>query len=355
MLKNMFQALRHRELLIFLGAYVVCAVLYWVAIYINVGMNPKYGLFFVKQISVNYGIKLLLTIPVWWLLFKHWQYKSLTYRLLWHIPLTATYVGVWFWVFHLICDFFGIGYMRDSGAIWDIYITFLIYVVQFGLMHTYEYVQKEKREMERAKALSELALKAEVSALKARIQPHFLFNTLNSISASVPPEQEYTRELIARLADTFRFGLRASQHETLPLKDELAFLDNYLALEQQRHGPRLRYTIDAPGELGKTMVPPMLLQPLVENAVRHAVEVSIEPVDIRVKIYKTDKYLHFEVSDTGPCTPQTGMPDFTKGGIGLQTTRMRLKKQFDTELKIDFNQAQGLIFTFALKHEHLTH
>lgn len=336
--------IRNGELVAVLVAYLGYAILYWFTIYANTNFAPDAPWFFAKQISVNYGVRLLLTIPVWWLLFRQLRHWPLRYRLLLHLPLSLLYVAAWLWGYHQICDALGIGYMTGSGVVWDLYIPFLLYLLQFGIFHTYEYINKAQEETKRAAMLQQLALESEISALKAQIQPHFLFNTLNSISASLPPEQERTRELIAQLADTFRFALQASQSHTVPLADELDFIKNYLALAQQRFGERLVVQVDVPDDLLDKPIPPMLLQPLVENALEHAVGPSIHPVEIGIKIRENAGRLRLEVSDTGPFVSNQPTPVLPETGVGLRNTRLRLQRQFGTTLTVHQNQPSGLIF-----------
>ena len=193
-----------------------------------------------------------------------------------------------------------------------------------------------------------MALQSEVNALKAQLEPHFLFNTLNSISASVPPQMEHTRELIAKLADTFRFGLQASESETVPLREEIRFLKTYLDLEKQRFGERLIPVFEIEKNLMEQPIPPMLLQPLVENAIKHGVGNSVDPVTVGIHVKRVGEELHFTVSDTGESSPNGLDSAVFMKGIGLRNTQLRLEKQFDKQLQIARNQPQGLVFNFSL-------
>jgi two-component system, LytTR family, sensor kinase len=329
-------------------SYIAYASLYWLTIVVNAEADRDTAALFAKQIAVNYGVRLLLTIPVWWLLFRYLKQWPLQRRVLLHFPLSLLYVGAWLFVFHTCCDILSIGYMTGRAMAWDLYIPFLLYLLQFGIFHAYEYMQKAREAAQRAAEQQQLALQAELSALKAQIQPHFLFNTLNSISASVPPAQERTRELIALLADTFRFGLQASQSKTVPLRDELNFLRSYLALEQQRFGARLQVRWDLDESLLQRQVPPLLLQPLVENAIQHAVAPSVQPVEITLRISTQEGELCMEVADTGPTLPKGDAPKWAENGVGLRNTRLRLEKEFGRTLTARYNTPQGLIFTLQI-------
>lgn len=328
------------QMLVMVFFYFGFGALYWLTLHISSGF--RFSLW--QRIVLDYSLKAALTLPIWWLLFRRLGHWPASRRLLLHIPLGAAYVIAWRWLFRLCCDWLGERYLTGNEAVWDIYIPSLFYLVQFGVFHSYEYLLRERRMNRRAQELQQLVFQSEINALKAQIQPHFLFNTLNSISASVPPQLEHTRELIAKLADVFRFGLLASRTDTVPLRDEIAFLKNYLDLEKQRFGDRLSVQIEVPGALLDTEIPPMLLQPLVENAVKHAVGPSVKPVSVRISVQAGDGFLSFEVADTGMGIPE--MLTRSGSGTGLYNTRMRLEKQFGEPLLIQANTPRGICISF---------
>lgn len=332
------------QALLFVGVYFLFGFIYWLALYVN--QHGEYNAW--DQTIVNYGTRALFTLPVYWLVFVKYQKKSLVKRLLIHLLTLPLFIVIWLYFYHFLCDYLGVFYLTGEGLVWDIYIPFLLYAVQFGFIHFYEFVVKSKRQEQDAHTLRQAALQSEVNALKAQLEPHFLFNTLNSISASVPPQMEHTRELIAKLADTFRFGLRSSESETVPLREEINFLKTYLELEKQRFGDRLIPVFQVNEALLETPVPPMLLQPLVENAIKHGVGNSVEPVAVRISVNRVGERLRFEVSDTGGGGEHGIDGNIFEKGIGLRNTQLRLEKQFGQSLKVSNNKPQGLIFSFEL-------
>lgn len=332
------------HLLSFLGTYFLFGLIYWFALLVNASFEWNAW----AQTIVSYFTKALLTIPIYWFIFvklKDWQLRK---RLMIHLVTMPIYVVVCLLVYRGICDLVGIGYLRGTGTVWDIYIPFLLYFVQFGFLHFYEFFRRSEKLRQAEHEMRQLALQSEVNALKAQIQPHFLFNTLNSISASVPPQMERTRELIANLADTFRFGLQASQSDRVPLRDEIHFLKTYLGLEKQRFGERLNVDFQVDERLFDHPVPPMLLQPLVENAVKHGVGPSMEPVTISIAVERVGGELQFSVSDNGPGCDGSLDKVMDGDGVGVRNTKLRLEKVFGTKLNVRKNIPQGLTFNYEI-------
>ncbi|WP_298894468.1 histidine kinase [uncultured Psychroserpens sp.] len=340
------------ELTIFAGFYLSMAMFYHATLWYNRGgfkhdddilFEP---LSFMDDSGLDYILKFLLTIPIWWLLFKklkHWSTRNL---LLLHIILLPVFVLVWQQSYYWICDSIDFGHLTGRGAVWDIYIPALFYILQFGILHSYNYHKENQKKLIVEGELRTAALKSELSALKAQLNPHFLYNIFNTISASVPSENEKTRHLIAELSDLFRYQLKASQVENVPLHEELDFVNKYLALEKERFQERLEIYIDVDDSILDEMIPPMLLQPLVENSIRHGLSSLIEGGSITISVKKKGEHLAFEISDTG-IGVENKQSIFGKG-IGLTNTRLRLEKRYNSALKLSDNRPQGLKISFEI-------
>lgn len=201
---------------------------------------------------------------------------------------------------------------------------------------------------DRVRQLEDKALQAELQALKAQIQPHFLFNALNRVNASIPAEQEAARELIARLADTFRYALDSTRTDLVPLGQELSFLRDYLNIEQHRFASRLQVHIDAPASLYPLKIPPMLLQPIVENAVKHGIGPCVNggAVSIRCTLHRNK--LRLSVCDNGAGFDGPLEQIMNGSGIGLRNTALRLEKLYNEPLKVERNPSGGLQFMFDI-------
>lgn len=298
------------------------------------------------NVGLLYGIKLLFSIPIWWLIFRKLQDAKLKNRLLIHLITLPVWVLSCQQIYYKSAESIGWGHLTGAGQIWDIYIPTLFYVLQFGLLHAYEYYHNNRRNLIQKAALREAALKSELTALKAQLNPHFLYNVFNTISASVPAENEKTREMIAELSDLFRYQLKASKTELVPLSEELEFVQKYLDLEKARFEDRLTIHIDVPEEVRAAMVPPMILQPLVENSLKHGISSLIDGGEISIRVKRNDSNIQFEVADTG-----VGVKDKSKlfeTGVGLTNTKLRLEKMYGSELKISDNIPQGLKIEFSI-------
>lgn len=303
-----------------------------------------------RALLIDYPLKALWTLPVWWLLFRGPLRNLPEATRLWtHLLLGPLWVASWYWSYYGLLNLLGQGGIRGDGRVWDVYIPALFYGVQFGVLHGADFVQRLRRQSLVEQALREQAHHSAVSALKAQINPHFFFNTLNSISASVPPELESTRQLIAQLAHTFRFALAASHHEQLPLGQELAFLQDYLTLEQARFGARLQVQLEVDQELLNTPVPPMLVQPLVENAVRHGLAPSVAGGTITLQVERAEAAsLRVTVADTGVGCLGPPAALLRGAGLGLRNTHARLLALGSAGLEVAANVPQGLRVSFVL-------
>jgi signal transduction histidine kinase len=206
-------------------------------------------------------------------------------------------------------------------------------------------VQETQRQEEQLKAL---AAEAELKALKAQINPHFLFNTLNTIAELIQADSERAETTVECLAEMFRYVLNGSERGLVPLEEELAFLDDYLEIERARFGEQLRVMRSiAPETLGMR-VPSLILQPLVENTVRHG-RGADGSIDLSIQIHTDADLALIAISDQGP-----GMPSQHKigagAGHGLFSVDQRLRKTYGEAygLQIRPNQPQGTVVTLRI-------
>jgi sensor histidine kinase YesM len=184
-------------------------------------------------------------------------------------------------------------------------------------------LQLRTKELERERALK-LATEAQLASLESRIHPHFLFNTLNSISSLIPEDPARAERLVEQMAALLRFSLDANQSGLVPLASELKIVGDYLEIERARFGERLRYQIDVPSDLNDSRIPPLSLQTLVENSVKYAIAPQRTGGEIRITGARSNGDCRLEVSDSGPAFHLEAVPV----GHGLDNLKGRLSTLF---------------------------
>ncbi|HJU88102.1 MAG TPA: histidine kinase [Gemmatimonadaceae bacterium] len=196
-----------------------------------------------------------------------------------------------------------------------------------------------ERGLRAAQLEAHLAL-AQFHALRAQLHPHFLFNSLNAISALMHKDVGRADRMLAKLSELLRVAIDTSSTPEIRLIDEIEFVERYLEIEQMRFGNRLHVRVDLPAETYNALVPTMLLQPLVENAVRHGVAPHPGPGRVEIRAERNGGELGITVRDTG-----NGMTDETNGdrreGVGLRTTRARLAKLYGDAQELSLMNVPG--------------
>ena len=368
-----------RGLALFAVGYLALALFYqgtigWMQISFSAAEFARGLLSRLDAAAVDYGLKAALTLPVWWLVVRRLDGRPRA-QLAAHAVLWPLWVWAWFHLYRAVAPAFGLSPLSGYMAPWDVYIPALVYAVQFGAIHGVRFLSEIRRQSEarialadRQRALERRASEAEVAvrdaqlaALRAQLDPHFLFNTLNSVVASVPPGQRATRDLVAQLAGLMRYTLAAARRDRVLLREELDFVRDYLALERERMGDRLAVEIDADPDALDVLVPPMLVQPLVENAVRHGLAPTAEGGTVRVEARLVGDAVHVLVRDDGAgpdrpahelLAPSAGDPP-DAGGVGLANTDARLRSLTGAGLVLDVpssgdGQARGFEARFSV-------
>jgi signal transduction histidine kinase len=226
--------------------------------------------------------------------------------------------------------------------------------------HVLENLHLQQRKLEQEQLAQELTLDAsrsELKALRAQINPHFLFNALNSIAGLIHRDPDVADRTIEQLADVFRYALRGAESEWAVLDDELDFARAYLDVERARFGDRLRAEVRTEGSVQGVRVPTMMLQTLVENAVKHGVASVRGPALVEVVAREDSGRVVMSVRDNGPgfqeSRPTT--PERPRGGYGLVNIRQRLEGYFGSDATFTVNRSEGLttvsIALPLLRHE----
>ena len=206
-----------------------------------------------------------------------------------------------------------------------------------------QHLQQEKREQE----LLLEAHRSELRALRAQVNPHFMFNALNTIAGLIPRRPERAEETIEQLAEVFRYTLSRSEHEWVRLHEELEAVRAYLAIEQTRFGDRLQFSIVAGDEAENVRIPAMIVQTLVENAVKHGVGAIRTPGRIEVNAAVSAESLLIEVRDNGPGFEESATRSFQRSsdGHGLRNIRGRLRGYFGDAARLSIGRDATLNMT----------
>lgn len=213
----------------------------------------------------------------------------------------------------------------------------ITYVVIVGIL-TFMRVQQYLRDREvRAATLERDAANARLEVLSLRLQPHFLFNALNTISSTVYEDPVAADDLIGRLGDLLRRALRTSERQEVTLDEEIETLRAYLAFVEARFGDRVRCTLDVAASCGAMAIPPLLLQPLAENAVVHGAAAEFGSTDILIRIRCDDGALEAVVENT-VMQPSAGG---SRAGTGLDATRDRLRLLYGARASLEVNVDAG--------------
>jgi LytS/YehU family sensor histidine kinase len=212
------------------------------------------------------------------------------------------------------------GVTRAPFSLLQAYLGLITYWAILGISHTVEYYVVSRERALRAAQLEAEVTAARLQALSLQLQPHFLFNTLNAIGALMRDNVEAADVMLSRLSDLLRATLDTSDAPQVPLQRELLLLEPYLEIQQARIGSRLTLTVDIDRNALDILVPTLLLQPLVENAIEHGIADRSGPGTVDVAGRVRGSVLEIVVSDDGP-----GPPPTARGGHGLDNVRRRLQ------------------------------
>jgi two-component system LytT family sensor kinase len=228
----------------------------------------------------------------------------------------------------------------------------LAYWVIIVIVNTTDHYERIGVEQLRSSKLQAQLAEARLRTLQMQLQPHFVFNALHSLSDLVTEEPKTAVRLIARLGDFLRLTLQNSTAQGVPLKRELDFLDAYLEIERVRFGDRLKVVFEIDPQSLDAEVPSLILQPLVENAIRHGVASHIGPGLVQLVTKRRGLTLLIEIRDNGP-----GMPTNAREGLGLRNTHERLRQTYGLEYSLEVrNQGEsGVVVSCELPYRQFAH
>jgi signal transduction histidine kinase len=257
--------------------------------------------------------------------------KQLARRLAAHLFFSLLFTAVYVYVFAAVRAALGVGHWQAAldirtlaGALRGMFLwSWLIYWLIVGAWQAYQYYGRYLAGELRMERLEKQFAEARLNALRMQLDPHFLFNALNTISSQVEPNPKLARGMIEHLGDLLRLSLETRDRHEIPLAEELAFLDHYLTIQKIRFGDRLRVETRISPDVQYAAVPSLFIQPLVENAIRHGISGRSSGGTVIVSAERAGEQLRVRVLDDGVGLP----PGWTlekSAGLGLSLTRDRI-------------------------------
>lgn len=234
------------------------------------------------------------------------------------------------------------------------------YIITAAVYYLIRYFQKVQKENEEKGELRLKNREMQLSLLKSQINPHFLFNTLNSINTLIGSSKEEARKVITQLSDIFRYALDSHGDQMVKLVHEIDFIDNYIRIQQVRFGERLQYVKQVDFNCLDTLIPPMILQPLVENSIKYGIGPKKEGGMVILTVKQFNKMIFFEVRDNGLGSKAQKIKFESSSGVGLKNTDQRLRSIFGPGscLRIRSNQwgySVSFFIPVSENHQHTNH
>jgi two-component system, LytTR family, sensor histidine kinase AlgZ len=264
--------------------------------------------------------------------------------------LAAGVVAALFWI--VVAKVLGLGLSRYYPAVNERFssqlpllfgLGVLLYMLSVALHYVLLSLESSKESESREHEARTLAREAEIKALKAQINPHFLFNSLNSIAALATVDGVRARDMCIKLSDFLRNTLSLGERQSITLGDELALAQAYLAVEKVRFGARLQIELKTDSGCDECVVPPLFLQPLVENAVKHGIAGLVDGGTIRLEAHCEKGWLQVTVQNEF----DPDAPAVRRNGLGLQNVRNRLRAVYENQARLD-TVVTGSVFVVAV-------
>jgi len=303
-------------------------------------------------VSQSFGISICSMIMFLLWIFKPKKMASLVFIVMIGIS-SGTLIGLEIGSF-VLQQIFSITLMQPEKSLFRI----IILAITFGIVISYFFISKlrlkaskEEIQQERIKRLSseKETLEANLRLLQAQIEPHFLFNTLSNVLSLIDTNPTDGKSMLVDLIHYLRTSLSRTLPDQTTLDQEIEMIKAYLNIQKLRMGDRLHFRIELPDAVRQIPFPPMLLQPLVENAIKHGLEPKMEGGEIMIKVVEKDDLIRIEVTDTG-----SGFSSFHNTGVGIGNVRERIKLLYGEKgrLILEENKPDGVRATIEVpKHD----
>lgn len=331
------------------GSFTAIGLLLFCYKYLDDLINNKSGTFLnrlIEEMTGAYSMALLFPLVVWFvrkyrLHGQHWE-RLLPLHVLGVVVVSFAHTSLNWISRYLIFPLVGMG-DYDYGILrlrypMELAMDVITYSLLIILIHLFDHYRESRaRELRLAQLETRLA-RAQLQTLRLQLQPHFLFNALNTISSILYDDVQAADRMIARLSDFLRLTLRTSEAQEVTLRQELEFLDLYLEIMRMRFEDRLKVDFAVPPETLEALTPQLILQPLVENSIKHAADPLSGHIQINVCARRENGSLWLEVCDAGPGI-QANRSKTLNDGFGLANTVERLQQLYGTAQTLTLENA----------------
>jgi len=316
---------------IFIRSYLFIAVIFIVIDFLLIyfGYNSNWESALVNAIIFD-TILFILGGSLWYPVYFHNRSKGVVFRIIQLIVVGVIYITLWILssviIVSAVESILSVKVsLHNDFLIIRLLVGILIYslfVAVYFLMVSFQNLEEHNNEK---LVLQNLLTDTELNLLKSQLNPHFLFNSLNSISSLTVYDTESARDMISKLSDFLRYSLRNNQQKLLPLKEELDNVNRYMDIERIRFGEKVVFTENIQEESKEKLLPALILQPLMENAIKHGVYNAIQPTKIDLRCYnvKSDLIVSLENSVEDDVVVKEGE------GVGLLNTKKRMQMIYE--------------------------
>jgi len=313
----------------------IVAILFWSALGALFALpgisSPHWNRQLLRPLTFWWAWGLLTPLIFWVDACLPFKEKQLGKRILAHLPVSIVAVPLHTYLGDAINAVVGITGWSSAGAAGFVARMFneanlgnwVFYWVIFGARQTFQYYEHYLQSELRLERMERSFSEARLSALRMQLDPHFLFNALNTISSQVERDPTLARTMIEHLGDLLRSSLEARDRQEIPLAEELAFLEHYVAIQKIRFAESLRIAIRVAPEVKYALVPSLIVQPLVENAIRHGISRRASGGTVTVSAEHGANQVHIRIADDGVGLPP-GWTLEASSGTGLSVTRERI-------------------------------
>jgi two-component system, LytTR family, sensor kinase len=308
--------------------------------------DPHLGVILKFVLSDWYIWALLAPAIIWLARRLAFEREHRTRNLAVHLVASVA-AAVLHWSINNLCRHYILGFPGSISLAYAFHSSIVTYWILVGATWGCDYYVRYRQGELRAAQLSVQLAQAQLQALRTQLHPHFLFNTLNAISALVHRDPEAADRMVARLSDLLRLTIEGIGVQEVPLAKEIDFLKRYLEIEQTRFADRLTIDMQIAPETLAARTPYLILQPLVENAIRHGIAPRSQPGRVAVCAQRENGFLVLEVSDNGAgLAPGLSAP--AREGVGLSSTRARLEKLYGDRQRLEMKNGPSGGFVVTL-------